>query len=148
MFLDALLRVSVAQAVTVTAFSTDKIDLSDVTPRREVGTGEPVGFGMSVGVAADFTTGDETYNIEIVSDDDVAFGSAKVIASYVRTAAELFLGSLHWFPLPMGYPKERYLALRYTTGGTTPTVTVTAWFTAHDLFSISAQNYKKGYVIS
>lgn len=148
MFIDKFLLVSDGQAVTATAFSTDKLDMGDVTPRREVGTGEPMGFGVAVGVAADITTGDETYQFDIVQDEDAAFGSPTVIGSFIRTAAQLTLGSLHWLPLPMGFPTERHLALRYTTGGTTPSVTVDAWFTAHSLFSLLAKSYKKGYVIN
>jgi hypothetical protein len=149
MYIDALLLVSNAQAVTATALATDKIDFGAVTPRREIGTGEAMGFGVQISVAADFTTGDETYQFDIVQDEDAAFGSVVVIASFVRTAAQLALGSLHWLPLPQGFPTERFLSLRYTTGGTTPTVTIgKAWLTSHALFSIAAKSYAKGYVIS
>jgi hypothetical protein len=148
MYLDALLLVSNAQAVTATAVSTDKIDLGAVTPRRRIGTGEPMGFGVAIDVAADFTTGDETYQFNIVSDEDPALGSPTVIASFVRTAAQLAAGSLHFLPLPQDFPQERYLGLQFVTGGTSPSVTVTAWLTAHDLFSVAAVHYAKGYVIT
>lgn len=148
MYLDALLLVSDAQAVTATAVATNVINLGAVTPRRQIGTGEAMGFGVAVDVAADFTTGDETYQFDILSDDDVAIGSPKVIASFIRTAAELAAGSLHFLPLPQGFPKEQYLTLRYTTGGTSPSVTVTAWLTTHTLFSLTPANYAKGYTIT
>lgn len=145
MYIDTFLRVSAAQAVTATAVSTNTIDLAAVTPRRQVGTGEALGFGLSVGVAADITTGDETYQVNIIQDEDPALGSPVVIAEFIRTAAQLFLGSLHFFPLPQGWPTERYIGLQYVTAGTTPTVTVTAWFTSHALFSLLPQNYAKGF---
>lgn len=156
MYIDALLLVSNAQAVAATAFSTDKIDLGASTVRREIAVGEPMGFGVQISVAADFTTGDETYNFEIVEDEDPAFGSPKVIASFVKQAAlaagagELFAGALLFLPLPQGVvPVERYLALRYTLGGTTPSVTIgKAWLTTHSLFSIAAKAYAKGYTIT
>jgi hypothetical protein len=149
MYLDAYLRVSNAQALTATAVSTDKIDLGASTVRRQIGTGEPMGFGLAVGVAADFTTGDETYAFEVVSDEDAALGSPTVHARYTRTAAQLALGSLHFFPCPQDDLQlyERYLGLNYVLAGTTPTVTVTAWLTAHALFSIAARAYSKNYAV-
>lgn len=147
MFLDALLLVSNSQAVTASAVSTNTIDFGATTVRRRIGTGEPMGFGLAVIVAADFTTGNETYQFDIVQDEDAALGSPVVIASFIRTAAQLTAGSLHFFPLPVNHPTERYLGLQYTTGGTTPTMTVTAWFTTQSLFSVAALSYSKNYVV-
>lgn len=147
MFLDNLLVVSDAQAVTATAFSTNTIDLGNTTPKREIGTGEALGFGLTVDVAADFTTTDETYQVDIVQSANANLSSPDVIASFIRTAAQLAAGSMHFFPVPPGWPTKQYLGLRYTTGGTTPTVTVTAFLTARDLFSILAKAYAKNYVV-
>ena len=58
MILDSLLKFSDAQALTATADSTNVIDLSN---DRDIGIGEPMALVVTVGVAADFTTGDETY---------------------------------------------------------------------------------------
>lgn len=148
MYIDALLLVSDAQAVTADAVSTNTIDLGNVTPKRRIGTGEPMGFGMQVDVAADFTTGDETYSFEVIESANADLSSATVIAAYTRTAAQLFAGSLHFFTIPPGFPTARYLGLNYNVGGTTPTITVTAWLTTQALFSIAAQHYAKGYTIS
>lgn len=147
MFLDALLLVSDAQAVTATAFSTNTIDLGASTPKREIGTGEAMGFGVIVDVAADFTTGNETYQFDLVQSANANLSSPDVIASYVRTAAQLPAGSMHFIPIPPGWPQKQYLGLQYTTGGTTPTITVTAWLTARDLFSIQAKAYAKNYAV-
>lgn len=127
MFVDDLLVVSDAQAVTATALSTDKIDLGAYqTLRNRIGDGEQMGFMVTVDVAADITTGDETYQFDILSDEDAAFGSPTVISSHVIPAAQLTAGSHHFLPIRSGQPRERYIALRYTVGGTTPTITVTA----------------------
>ena len=149
MFIDSYLRVSSSQALTATAVSTDKIDLGAPTVRNQIGDGEAMGFGMAVIVAADFTTGDETYQFDVVSDEDSALGSPTVHASYVRTAAQLTLGSLHFFPFPQDQLQlaERYIGMRYTLAGTTPTITVTTWFTARSLFSLTARAYTKGYTV-
>lgn len=147
MFLDALLLLSDAQAFSATAFSTNTIDLGASTPSRQIGTGEPKGIGVTVDVAADFTTTDETYNLEVVQSANANLSSPDVIASYVRTAAQLSLGSSHFLPIPPGFPTKRYLGLRATLGGTTPSVTLTAWLTTASLFSIQAANYAKNYTV-
>ncbi len=147
MYLDALLLVSDAQALAATGVSTNAIDLGDVTPKREVGTGEPIGFGVSIDVAADFTTGDETYQVNLISDDAAALSSPTVISSHIFTAAERAAGSLIFVPFPPAAPKERYIGLQYVLGGTTPSVTVTAWFTTRSLFSVAVKAYAKGYAV-
>lgn len=145
MFLDSQTLVSDAQAVTATAFSTNTIDLGAPTPKREIGTGKGLGFGVQVDVAADFTTTDETYQVDIVQSANANLSSPDVIASFIRTAAQLAVGSRHFFPIPPGWPTKQYLGLRYTTGGTTPTVTLTAWFTSQSTFSIEPKTYAKNY---
>lgn len=149
MFLDAYLRVSNAQALTASAISTSVIDLGNSTIRAQIATGEPVGFGLSVGVSADHTTGNETYEIDIVTDEDEAIGSPTIHAQFVRAYSALVAGSLHFLPIPQdSLPLlERYLALSYVLGGMTPTVTVTAWLTTHALFSLTARAYSKGYSV-
>lgn len=152
MYVDALGLVSDAQAFAGTAVSTNSIDLGNVTPRRAIGTGEPVGFGVAVDVAADFTTGDETYELQVVDDEDPALGSPRILASYPKIAAagggELAAGSLHFLPIPQTFVPQRYIGIRLLGGGTTPTVTLTAWLTAHSIFSVLARSYAKGYTIS
>lgn len=145
MFMDALLLVSDAQAVTATAVSTSSIDTSLTSVQRQVGTGEPIGFGLTVDVAADHTTGNETYQVDIVSDGDPALGSPTVIASYVLLFSQLTAGAKFFFPLPMGFPAERYIGLQYTVGGTTPTVTVTAALTLQSMFSKEPVAYPRAY---
>lgn len=145
MYVDALGLVSDAQAVTADAVSTNTIDLGGTN--RKIGTGEEVGFGLAVDVAADFTTGDETYTFEVISSAAANLGSPTILASYTFTAAQLTAGALHFLPIPMGLPTQRYLGLNYNTGGTSPTITVTAWLTARSLFSILANAYPKNYAV-
>jgi len=145
MFMDALGLVSDNQAVTATAFSTNTIDL--LGANRTIGTGEPIGFGLAVDVAADITTSDETYTVEVVESDNANLSTPTVIGSVTLAAALLAIGALHWLPIAPGKPVKRYIGLRYTVAGTTPSVTVTAWLTAHKLFSIATRAYPKGYGI-
>lgn len=146
MYLDAFLLVSDSQAVTVTAFSTNTIDLSSVSPARDISQGEALGFGINVEVAADFTTGDETYTFEVVQSANANLSSPDVLGSVTRTAAQLAVGTLLFLPF-MAPVTKRYIGLRYTTGGTTPTITVSAWLTSRALFSMVPIHYARAYSV-
>ena len=121
MFIDAQNLFSDSQALTATAASTNLIDLG---VDRDIGVGEPLAVVLTVEVAADATTGNETYQVDVETDDNSSFSSASVIARRIPTAAELALGTVMTIPLPN--TNERYIRLNYTLGGTTPTVTLSA----------------------
>jgi hypothetical protein len=153
MFQDALLLISDAQAVSATAVSTSSIDTMDTTVQRAIGTGEPVGFAVSIDVSAVITTTDETYQFDIVEDDDEALGSPNVIASFLYTAAmavalQLVAGKKIFLPIPPGFPKLRYIGLKYALGGNADNaITVTASLMPASMFSLEPQNYPKNYVV-
>lgn len=147
MFIDVLGRVSNAQAFTATAVSTDSIDLSLTNPQRRIGTGEALGFGMAVIVGLAGTT--PTFSFDVISATDGALTTSIVVhANYTRLQADLAAGSLHFFPLPPDWPRQRFLGARVNLGGTTPTITVTTWLTARDLFSVQPQSYPDAITIS
>lgn len=147
MFIDALGRVSNAQAFTATAVSTDSIDLGNVTPNRRIGTGESLGFGMAVLVGLAGTT--PTFSLDVISATDGALTTSIVVhANYTRLQADLAAGSLHFFNLPVDWPRQRFLGVRVNLGGTTPTITATIWLTSRDLFSVVALSYADAVVIS
>lgn len=144
MILDALLMVSDAQAVTADAVSTNTIDLGASSPAREIGSGEPMGFLLTVDVAGDFTTGDETYSFQVISSTAAALTSPTVLAVRTLTAAQLAAGAIFFLPLPAGTPSQRYLGVNYDVGGTSPTLTVTAALVPAkfvDMFKAYAKNY-------
>jgi len=122
---DKQVALSEAQALTATAISTNVIDLS--VTGRGFGAGEPLCIAIHVNVAADFGAADETYSFGIETDDDVAFGSATVLATRAILASALTAGSKHVLPFSPTWTFERYLALRSTLGGTTPLLTMSAW---------------------
>lgn len=122
--IDSKLLLSDAQALTATADSTNSVDLGS---DRDIGRGEPWALVVSVGVAADFTTGDETYTFGVETDSTSAFSSATEIFSQAVLAADLTAGSLHVFPL--GVSNEQHVQVVYTLAGTTPTATVTTYLT-------------------
>jgi len=124
MLIDSRLEFSDAQALTETAASTNLVDLGG---DRDIGPGRTLYVVLTVDVAADFTTGNETYAVALQTDDNVGFSSAVTLASRSIAAAALAQGSQHVIPVTL--TNERYLRLNYTLGGTSPTVTVSAWLT-------------------
>ncbi|GAB5471749.1 MAG: phage protein [Rhodospirillales bacterium] len=124
MLIDSRLVFSDAQALTASAASTDRVDLGQ---DRDIGPGRTLYLVIAVQEAADATTGNETYSFALQTDSSAGFGSATTLVSRSISAAELTAGSQH--VLPMTLTNERYLRLYYTLGGTTPSVTVTAWLT-------------------
>jgi hypothetical protein len=145
MYVDAFTLVSDSQAVSATGFSTNTIDLSNVTPKRDVSVGEPIGFAVNIEVAGDFTTGDETYTIEAVQSDNANLSSPDVIGSRLLSAAQRAVGQLIFIPL--GEVTKRYVGLRYTLAGTTPSITVSAWLTSQSLFSKVNAHYARSYSV-
>jgi hypothetical protein len=147
MFLDALGVVSDAQAVVADAPSTNTIDLGNVTPKREVGTGEPIGFGFSVDVAADIANADETYEFQVIQSANADLSSPDILAARSIAGATLVAGYQFFMEVPVGTPTKRYLGVYFNVGGTTPSITVTAWLTLRSLFSILAKSYAKNYSV-
>jgi len=148
MYIDVLGRVCNAQAFTAVAVSTDSIDLSNVTPKREIATGEPMGFGLAVNVAASSTT----VLVEIIQATDAAL-TAGIIVLAQRTflSADMPVGRLIFMPLPQNPTVAgplRFIGIRVTPAGGAATVTLTAWLTAHSLFSVPPQSYAKAFTVS
>lgn len=144
MFLDRLLRLSAAQALTATGNSTDHIDLGGAL---DVGNGEPVGLHIQVNVAADAGNSDETYEFQVIQSANADLSSHTAIASRVIARGSLTAGSTHYVPIPKGAVTQRYLGARYVLGGTTPSITVTAHFLPHHAQE-SIRTYADGFTIS
>lgn len=149
MFVDSLTLLSDAQALTATAYSTNTIDLGSVTPKREIGGGEPLALVVSVDVAADFTTGDETYqfnfvqsaNANLSSDDDLAMRAVSAASS------GLAAGTIVVVPVPQGSVTKQYIGAQYVLAGTTPTITVTAFITLQSMLQMF-KAYASGFTVS
>lgn len=121
MIIDSQQLFSDAQALTGTAASTNLIDIAQ---ERRIGTGEPMAVVVSVDVALAGTS--PTLAIAVQSDDNSGFSSAATITSS-QTISSAAAGSKFVLPIPSGLSTERYVRLNYTLGGTSPTVTVTAF---------------------
>lgn len=142
MFLDNLLVVSDTQAFGAAAVSTNSIDLGLTTPGRQIGTGEPMGFGVAVDVAGTVAAS----LIEVISATDAAL-TAGIIVHNSRSIplAETVAGALFFIGVPVGTPTQRFLGVRITTAG--GTISATVWLTAQALFSILPRAYPKNYAV-
>lgn len=109
-YIDNLNLFSDEQAITVTAPSTDVIDLG---VDRDIGSGEAIELVIKVNDL--FTAaGDATLTIDVETDNDSAFGSANIIASSGAIGkAALTAGSEH-LKIRVPMTTERYLRLNYT----------------------------------
>lgn len=143
MYVDAQALFSDGQALTATAASTNLIDLGG---DYNVGIGEQMSVLIVLDVAADDTTGDETYSVALQTDDNSSFSSAAEIGSATITRGDA-AGSKYVIPVPADTRGERYLRLNYTLGGTTPTATVTAFLVQTSMIDNYVQ-YDNGYTIS
>lgn len=148
MFLDSQLLLSDAQALTATAVSTNTIDTALAT--NEVGAGKPMALVFTVDVAADTASADETYQFQLIQSANANLSSQDVLlqtdTSFI-TRAVLVAGYKVVIPIPPGMKTKRYLGARYVLGGTTPSVTVTAFIQPMSMIQMD-NNYPDGITIS
>ena len=120
MILDMENLLSDDQALTVSAVSTNHIDLGVA---RDIGKGTPIHIIIQNVVAAGGTNPTLLAILEV--DDNSSFSSAKEVARSSILTGALAGDRLSLQYIPQG-TDERYLRISYTTGGTSPTHTVTA----------------------
>ena len=146
MILDLQLQLSAAQAFTTTAVSTNTVDVSAIDP--DLAPGEPLALVLTVDVAADFTTTDETYQLNLIGDDDPALGSPVVLQEMIIAAADLAAGAMHVMPIAQNRMTERYLGAQMVLAGTTPSVTASISIQPLSMAQAAYRSYAKGYTIS
>lgn len=122
--IDAQLLFASALAITATGDATNVIDLKAAS---QFGNGKPMQVVIKVDVAADFTSTNETYAFSVTTDDNAALSSDTTIATKTIVATDLTANSLHTIDIPENVATEQYLGLVATLGGTTPSITYTAW---------------------
>ena len=127
---DARLECSDAQALTASADSTNVIDLTGTA--LQVGAGQPLYMHFNVTVAADNTTGDETYSFGVATGAATSLGT--VLASRAIAATTLTAG----YNFSIAVPSTgvlRYIGAEYVLGGTSPSVTVDAYLSDQEVYS-------------
>ena len=129
MILDATTLFSAAQAVTATAASANIIDLGQpgtvfgavAAIARDVGKGATVPIAIRVVENFNNLT---SITVTVETDDNSGFSSpTTVFSSPAYALADLQAGARHLLPdaLPVVGTAERYVRLKYTLAGTTPT---------------------------
>lgn len=148
MYVDKELVVWDAVALDADAVSTNFIDLGNVTPKIDIGGGQPMCFVLQVDVSADHTTGNETFEFQILQDAASDGNTADVLVKFPFTYDQLTAGiAPKILPVPPGFVTKRYLGLKHDGTGTTPTITVTAFLTMMNMVD-ALKIYAKGFVIS
>ena len=142
MYVDKLLKLSDAQALTATAVSTNVIDLSS---DRDIGIGEPMGLVVTVGVAADYTSSDETYKFTLQTATDAAFSSAVTVFETAALAGNTLPAGAK-VVIPLGHENLQFLRVNYTLAGTSPSATVDAFITPLSAIDGNAY-YASGYTV-
>lgn len=130
MLIDSRLEFSDAQAVTTTADSTNVIDL---TVERQVGKGRPLFLVVQVDVALDDGDANETYVVEMETDDNAAMTSSVILTTMTFTRGDV-QGTRQVALVPLERVQQ-FLQVVYTTGGTSPSGTFSAWLTDQEVES-------------
>ena len=124
-FKDAQTQICSTQAFSANAVSENTYDSS--AAGNDITEGEPLGIGIDVTVAADATTGDETYEFQAIQSAAAGLGSPDVLVLIRPARADLTVGKRLVLPLPPGSKTKRYLGLNVNVGGTTPSITINAF---------------------
>lgn len=148
MIIDKKTQLWDSAALSGDAVSTNSYDTGSV----DVAQGEPLYIVLNVEVAADNTTGNETYQFNILEDGDSALGSPTILQEVLFTnamvaAGALAAGKIYAFPIMPGRLTERYLGMGYDGEGTTPTITVSAHVEPHGFAQLN-KLYPDAIVIS
>jgi len=123
MILDKLLQFADALAITATGASTNQVPMS--VAKNRLGSGEPMVVLITLDVAADFTTGDETYVFTLRTDATSAMSSPTTVST-VTVPGGSAVGSKFILDVPPTGTTEEILEVLATLGGTTPSVTYSA----------------------
>lgn len=143
MILDALGLLSDAQAFATDDYCTSSVDLGNVTPKRNIGEGEPLAILITVDVAG---TGGGAYEFSAIQSANANLTSYDVLASIFPAEADLSIGSVHMIPLPRNITK-RYVGLYFNNVSGVTGVTVTAVLVPLS-FIEKRTNYADGFTIS
>lgn len=135
-----------AVALSADAVSTNTYDSG--AAGNEIAQGEPLCLEITVDVAADSTTGNETYLFNVIQSENADLSSPDILIGRTILAADLIAGSKHVIPIPAGAKTKRYLGAAFDGGGTTPTITVTAFIRPLAQGRDGQKHYPKGYTIS
>jgi len=122
MILDLQNLFSDQQAIVDDALSDNIIDLgvpgtpvkATVALDQDVGAGNPI--PLLIQVTEDFTLLD-SLTVQVVTDEDVAFGSATILLEQTILLADLLAGKRYSMNIVPLHAEERFLAINYIVNG-------------------------------
>jgi hypothetical protein len=149
---DAQTNMWEAAVLTATGVSTNTYDQGAIPTggtasgaQPTIGDGKPMVLVLAVGSAAKVSATNETYEFDIIQSANANLSSADVLAQYAFTnaqaAAILLAGAVIILPIPQIAITKRYLGAQVVEGGTSPTITVTAWFAPADMTEDAGKYY-------
>jgi len=123
MIIDYLANLADALAVTdADAYTTYSYDLGNVTPKNDVGAGEPLALVWSVDVAAAGTTDTTDFKVVYATTEDLATGTIAVSTMRIAKAL-LTAGAVIVQPIPPYLGPCRYIGGKVELGAN-DTITV------------------------
>lgn len=145
MYTDKFLELAVKQALTATGSSTNTIDLEN---SENIGVGTPMLVEIAVNATA--ATGG-TYALAIRTSDTETGGNLggtiTTILSKTFPAADLVAGYRNALFIPPSFDEfKRYVDVRWTLGGTSPTLTYSAYLSRADMID-RWKSFKSGYAV-
>lgn len=145
MILDALLKLSAAQQVTADAVSTNAVDNGNLTPKRNMGAGEPIGVGVFI-TAIGTNTG--SAKLQAVYSAATGLTSPVIVGEVDLATADIAAGKAYFIPVsPGSAPALEFLGANYDITGTVD-FTVDTYVMPQSTFAQLAATYAKGYTIS
>lgn len=115
MFVDALTLLSSAQQVTADAVSGNTIDFGNVTPKRKIGVGEPMGVQVSITAAG---TNSGSAKLTVITSSAANLGTSPTILGELDlAAADLAAGRTYVIAISNGVDVQRYFGMNYDITG-------------------------------
>ncbi|HEV3029341.1 MAG TPA: hypothetical protein VG457_17305 [Planctomycetota bacterium] len=120
------------EALAVTSGTTVAPTSIPLSTARNIFQGKQLVVAILVTVAAHSSSGDETYQWDVLSDTTGAIGAPTVEISRAIGRAVLLAGSLWTIPVPLEMTQQTFLGLRAVLAGTGPTITYSAYLAPAD----------------
>lgn len=145
MIVDALTKVAAAQQVTADAASNNTFDSENVTPKRRLGAGEPLGIAVFI-TAVGTNTG--SAKVQAIVSAATNLGTPTIVGQVDLAAGDLVAGKTLFVPISPGPAAAmlRYVGAYFDITGTVD-FTVDAYIMPQSAYAQLAETYAKGYSI-
>lgn len=142
-YMDALTKLAAAQQVTADAVGNNTYDAGNVTPKRKLGVGEPMGV-LFVITALGTTTGSS--KLQIITSAAASLTSPLIIGELDLAAADHAVGKAYVVAMSHGIAYLRYIGVNFDITGTVD-YTVDAYMGPLSTLSSNYETYAKNYSV-